>query len=456
MAEPRRRAESKRGRSTSGLPPRKSPAKPKPAADGTAVEGNLQRLQKVLASAGVGSRRDCEELITAGRVEVDGRVVAELGSKVDPDTQEIRLDGELLKLRRRSYYAVYKPVGIVCTNSDPDGRPRVIDLIPPSNERLFTVGRLDLSSEGLLLVTNDGDLANHLAHPRYGVPKTYHVLVAGVPEPETLARLEHGEHLAEGFAKADRVRILSQYKQSTWLEMVLLEGKNREVRRLLARVDHKVLQLKRVSIGPLRLKDLEPGEVRRLTGEEVRELREASAEETGRPKRGRRRAKFAVTLSKLPARRSTADDEGESNATGSTGSDPGPTRKIAAQQKARSARQTGRPTMGKGKPAGRGRSSAAGKTSQPRGTGRTGKPARPATDRAAQDGLTKTGAAKGSHSTSGGPLKRPAKRGIGPQGTGTTGEGMGVRRKIKKFARSGEAKHPRPAGFVPPPSDDDD
>ncbi|HEV3416309.1 MAG TPA: pseudouridine synthase [Pirellulales bacterium] len=235
----------------------------------------MERLQKVLAAAGIGSRRKCEELITAGRITVDGRTVTELGTKVDPDEVEIRVDGEPLPRTKRLYYLVNKPMGVVSTNRDPSGRQRVIDLLP-FPERLFTVGRLDLSSEGLILVTNDGELANLLAHPRYGVEKTYHAQVVGVPEPEVLDRLRQGVHLAEGFAHAKRVTVKSQHKQSALLEIVLDEGRNREVRRLLARVGHKVLRLKRVALGPLRLADLPPGEFRALKREEVRALKEAA------------------------------------------------------------------------------------------------------------------------------------------------------------------------------------
>jgi pseudouridine synthase len=163
----------------------------------------------------------------------------------------------------------------VSTTRDPDGRPRVIDLAP-DGQRLFMVGRLDVSSEGLILVTNDGELANLLAHPRYGVEKTYQVQVAGLPEPEVLERLRRGVHLAEGLAHAKRVWIKSQHKQSTILEMVLDEGKNREVRRLLAQVGHKVLHLRRTALGPLRLGELPPGECRPLRRDEVRALREAA------------------------------------------------------------------------------------------------------------------------------------------------------------------------------------
>jgi 23S rRNA pseudouridine2605 synthase len=228
-----------------------------------------------LASAGIGSRRKCEELITAGRVTVDGRTVTALGTKVDPDAADVRVDCEPLPRSRLVYYLVNKPLGVVSTTRDPDGRPRVIDLAP-DGQRLFMVGRLDVSSEGLILVTNDGELANLLAHPRYGVEKTYQVQVAGLPAPEVLERLRRGVHLAEGLAHAKRVWIKSQHKQSTILEMVLDEGKNREVRRLLAQVGHKVLHLRRTALGPLRLGELPPGECRPLKREEVKALREAA------------------------------------------------------------------------------------------------------------------------------------------------------------------------------------
>jgi pseudouridine synthase len=230
-----------------------------------------ERLQKVLAAAGLGSRRDCEELITAGRVEIDRQVVTELGTRVDPAKQEIRVDGEALRQPRRIYFAVNKPVGVVTTNHDPSGRPRVIDLVP-TDERVFAVGRLDRSSEGLILVTNDGEFANRLTHPRYGVEKTYLVRVAGAPDQKQLARLKRGVHLAEGFAKAQSIIVKKQHGHSTDLVIVLDEGRNREIRRILARVGHKVLALKRVAVGHLKLGDLAVGAWRKLSHEEVQAL----------------------------------------------------------------------------------------------------------------------------------------------------------------------------------------
>lgn len=244
-----------------------------PESEPAAPDSGAERLQKVMAAAGVGSRRHCEELIKAGRVEVDGRVVRELGTKVDPHRHEIRVNGEPLARPRRVYYLVNKPIGVVSTNYDPSGRPRVIDLLPPTSERLFTVGRLDLSSEGLILLTNDGELANKLAHPRYGVEKTYHALVAGKPEPEVLDQLRRGVRLAEAWARAASVRVKVHYKQSTLLEIVLTEGRNREIRRILAKVGHKVLRLKRVAMNGIRLKALTSGGFRPLRPNELKQLR---------------------------------------------------------------------------------------------------------------------------------------------------------------------------------------
>ncbi len=235
-------------------------------------DDGLERLQKVLAAAGLGSRRSCEELIAAGRVEVDRQVVTQLGTRIDPATQEVRVDGERLPNPRRVVYLLNKPVGVVTTNYDPSGRQRVVDLVP-DERRLFAIGRLDRMSEGLILLTNDGELANLLAHPRYGVEKRYLVQVAGVPAPDLLERLRKGIVLAEGRVQAKRVDLKSQHKQSAVLEMILDEGKNREIRRMLARLGHKVHQLKRVGVGGLSLGNLLPGQWRQLAWSEIEGLR---------------------------------------------------------------------------------------------------------------------------------------------------------------------------------------
>lgn len=279
----------------SDRPARASEAPRQAKSAAPAAPGEPERLHKVLASAGVGSRRHCEEMILAGRVEVDGQTVVELGLKVNPARQKIYVDGEPLRRPRRVYYLVNKPPGVVSTNYDQAGRPRVIDMLPNIPGHLFTVGRLDLSSEGLILVTNDGELANRLTHPRYGVPKTYHALVAGEFTTSEAAVLAKGVRLAEGWAKAEHVKIRSQRGKSTLLEIVLSEGRNREIRRLLARVGHKVLQLKRVGIGPVRLGDLPVGEHRRLKPLELAALEQASRE-------GRQASRRRVATPKPPAR----------------------------------------------------------------------------------------------------------------------------------------------------------
>ncbi|MFM7034197.1 MAG: pseudouridine synthase [Planctomycetia bacterium] len=257
------------------------------AGRGRSEEDGLERLQKVLAAAGLGSRRSCEELITQGRVEVDRRVVSELGARVDPRKQEIRVDGERLPNPKRVVYMLNKPVGTVTTNYDPSGRPRVVDLVP-GDQRLFAIGRLDRMSEGLILVTNDGELANLLAHPRYGVEKKYLVQVAGVPGPDVLESLRRGVRLAEGSVHAKRVEVRSQHKDSTVLEMVLDEGKNREIRRMLARLGHKVHQLKRVAVGALSLGNVLPGQWRQLSWSEIESLRKDAEEAVGPQRPGRR------------------------------------------------------------------------------------------------------------------------------------------------------------------------
>ena len=231
------------------------------------------RLQKILAAAGFGSRRQCEELIEQGRIEVDGSI-AKLGTTVDPQRNEIRVDGLRLKVAKPTYIALFKPKGVLCTNRDQQGRVRAVDLLPPSLGRLFPIGRLDMDSEGLLLMTNDGTFSERLTHPRYGIAKIYRVQVAGDVQSETLAQLRKGVYLAEGFAKVADIQIKGRHKQSTILDITLTEGLNREVRRLLARLGHKVLMLIRIAIGPIKIGKLGPGEWRHLTPQEVRQLYE--------------------------------------------------------------------------------------------------------------------------------------------------------------------------------------
>jgi 23S rRNA pseudouridine2605 synthase len=243
----------------------------------------MDRLNKYLAHAGVGSRRRCDDLILRGRVRVDGTVVRELGTKVEP-TQEISVDNQPIHGERLVYWLVNKPRGYLCTNDDPAGRPRVIDLMEHVAQRIYTVGRLDEDSEGLILLTNDGDLAHKLMHPRFGVDKTYIVQVAGKPTREDLERLLKGVWLSDGHVKARRVKRLKSQGESTWLEIVLSEGKNREIRRMLAKLDHKVMRLKRIAIGPIPLGRLRSGKSRPLKGEDLDRLRNIANRRSTHPR----------------------------------------------------------------------------------------------------------------------------------------------------------------------------
>ena len=240
-------------------------------------DDGLERLQKILAHAGVGSRRACEELILQGRVTVDNQVVRELGTRVDPRTQQVALDGQKIHAERNVYYAVNKPKGYVSTNSDPSGKPLVVDILPEIPQRVYSVGRLDEQSTGLMLLTNDGELANRLAHPRFGVEKVYRVVVAGEPPREVLDQLTQGIWLAEGKVRAKRVRMVGRKGQASVMEMVLAEGKNREIRRMMAKLGHKVMSLTRIAIGPIALKGLAVGGYRPLTAQEIDLLRKVAA-----------------------------------------------------------------------------------------------------------------------------------------------------------------------------------
>jgi 23S rRNA pseudouridine2605 synthase len=275
-----------------------------------------ERLQKVLAAAGFGSRRACEELITTGRVTVDGQTVTELGMKVNLDRQKVLLDGERIRAQQKKYYVLNKPRGCVCTNHDPAGRQRAIDLVPAADTRLFSVGRLDESTDGLLLLTNDGELAHRLAHPRFQVERVYRVQVAGIPNGEAMRTLEEGMYFTEGKFRMRQVRRLKTKGQSTLLEVTLTEGHNREVRRLFARLGHKVMSLSRVRFGPVKLGSLVTGEFRPLRGEELSEL-QAFVRGGGRYRRGQQKSREgAAASSQRPGRRPTsksADSRGPSS-----------------------------------------------------------------------------------------------------------------------------------------------
>lgn len=240
------------------------------------VETDGIRLQKVLAEAGVGSRRACEQLIDQGRVEVDGKVVRTQGLRVDPQQAEIRVDGlRVVTARDLVHLALNKPKGVVSTMSDPEGRPSLGEYVADRRERLFHVGRLDADSEGLLLLTNDGELAHRLAHPSFGVAKTYLAEVAGPLPRDVGRRLREGVELDDGPASVDSFRVVGNAAGRVMVEVVLHEGRKHLVRRLLTAVGHPVQRLVRLRIGPVTLGDLRPGRTRALTRAEVGELYQA-------------------------------------------------------------------------------------------------------------------------------------------------------------------------------------
>jgi len=249
-----------------------------------------ERLQKIIAAAGISSRRKAEELITGGHVTVNGHTVTELGSKADAETDHIKVDGKLLRgPERHVYILLNKPKGYVTTVSDPEGRPTVMDLVKHVSARIYPVGRLDWSSEGLLLLTNDGELASKLTHASSHVPKTYLVKIAGQATEEEIEKLRRGirigakpgaRQLDQVFTAPAQIRLMKG-AANPWYEVTLIEGKNRQIRRMFEEVGHHVEKIKRVKYGPLTL-DVEPGQARELTPVEVGSLRR-SVRESGRP-----------------------------------------------------------------------------------------------------------------------------------------------------------------------------
>lgn len=236
-----------------------------------------ERLQKVLANAGVASRRKCEELITAGKVMVNGEVVNTLGVKADPTVDVITVSGKPIKKETKLYIMFNKPKGVITSVSDPQGRSVVTDYLKEIKERLYPVGRLDYDSEGLLLLTNDGDLAHKLTHPSHHVPKTYHATVERVPHGNALERLQKGIKLEDGVTAPAQVEyhdIDPEGKFAT-IAITIHEGKNRQVRRMFDAIHHPVIRLKRISFGGLSLNNLQRGKHRKLTPDEMSKLLEA-------------------------------------------------------------------------------------------------------------------------------------------------------------------------------------
>ena len=233
----------------------------------------LERLQKVISHAGIASRRGAEQLITEGRVMVNGDIVTQLGTKVDPTRDKVKVDGKLIKsFPGKVYIILNKPAGYVSTLKDPQERPVVVDLLDNVTTRIFPVGRLDYDAEGLLLLTNDGELAHKLQHPRYRVVRTYEVKVKDIPTSRELSSLRNGVQLDDGIALPAKVAFLKKTEKNCWLKMTIYEGRNRQVKRMCEAVGHHVLKLKRVRVGSLGLGSLSKGQYRHLTKDEVEKL----------------------------------------------------------------------------------------------------------------------------------------------------------------------------------------
>ena len=308
---------------------------PKPKAPG----GQPVRLQKFLSDAGVASRRHAEELIQEGRVLVNDEIVDELPAFVDPRKDRVIVDGRVVHIQRHRYFIMNKPRGVVCTNRDPAGRMRAVDLLPPMAERLFVVGRLDAESTGLLLMTNDGELAEEILHPRYGISKVYRVKVQGRVSADLPALMARGVYLSDGKATAAHVEITHSGNAESVLNVMLREGRNRQVRRMLARLGHRVKALKRLRIGSLDVRGLPEGSCRSLSPAEVDELRAAVAkarEQAARPGRSRPTSAKAPRRAKRTGEGRPAKDEakrgkaagGGKPRRGSRETESGPSRRI--------------------------------------------------------------------------------------------------------------------------------
>jgi 23S rRNA pseudouridine2605 synthase len=231
-----------------------------------------ERIQKILAKTGIASRRKAEEFISEGRVTVNGKV-AVLGMKADLSSDHIKLDGKLLTRPEPKVYLMFnKPAGVVTSLSDPEGRPTIKDFLKGIKYRVFPVGRLDYDSEGLLILTNDGDFANAILHPSHKIPKTYVAKVKGLINDESLQKLTKGIRLEDGMTAPAKARKIREGENNSWVEITIYEGKKRQIRRMLERVGNPVLKLRRITINGLRIGDLLPGELRRLTIEEVEKL----------------------------------------------------------------------------------------------------------------------------------------------------------------------------------------
>ncbi len=261
-----------------------------------------ERIQKILAAAGFGSRRSCEAFVEQGRIRVNGRVVTELPCLVDPDQDRVAIDGRPVRAARPVYYLLNKPPGVFCTHNDPAGRKRAVDLLVGVRERVYPVGRLEAESSGLLLLTNDGELTQKLTHPRFGAPKTYRAEVRGSPSPEALERIRSGVWLSEGRSGRATVVIVHRDRERAILEITLRESRNREIRRVLARLGHGVRRLTRIRMGKLSIRGLAVGGFRPLSRSEVAYLYRLAESAADRPDRADGRTRSGPEKSGRSAR----------------------------------------------------------------------------------------------------------------------------------------------------------
>jgi 23S rRNA pseudouridine2605 synthase len=256
---------------------RKNPKKTKKKA--ASVPSGKQRLQKILAAAGIDSRRKCETLILEHAVTVNGEIVNELPAFADPEKDDIRVDGQRIKQAEKVYFLLNKPKGVICTSSDPQRRPKAIDLIDCS-QRIVCVGRLDVDTTGAIILTNDSALVNRLTHPKYELSKTYHIVVRGRVEPPDVEKLKKGVWLAEGKTQGAAVKIIRRSHAETTLQLVIRQGLNRQIRRMFSRLGYKVKALKRTQIGDIVLKGIAAGNYKRLTKAQIAYLKRATGMES--------------------------------------------------------------------------------------------------------------------------------------------------------------------------------
>lgn len=234
------------------------------------------RLNKYLAQAGVASRRKADLLITQGRVTIGGKVIKELGHVLQAKPVDLEVDGSPIEpvSGKKEYFAFYKPKNVVTTMSDPEGRPCVGDFIEKMDKHLFPIGRLDFDAEGLLILTNDGDMAHKLSHPSFGIEKKYEVKVKGKPSPETIDKLRRGVKLEDGFVKPTFVKVTKVSKQNSWVDIKVTEGRNHLIKRIWLRLDHPVIKLIRSEFADIRLRDMKPGQIKKLLPHDISHLRD--------------------------------------------------------------------------------------------------------------------------------------------------------------------------------------